>query len=321
MKGEKMRLVEIGIPEERTGARTVLAPAAICVFVFALLLALAVGAIPATALASSLEVGSQVGLSTQAKMRTVHVLSSATTTYDGRSQEDMSVCTYYKNGLLKKEAWKGRSSSGSGWKTSNAMAWTYDKNGSLLSAKGNDESWTFKTNGGGYLTKGVCVYMQGCNKEVLAYKASSGRVKSVAKSLYTKWNGPWEKAGTAKYAYTYKNGKLNVESYSIGSNKGSKTFSYDAKGNLAKMKDSDGSTLVLKNTYDPLGRLQKSAKTGSMGSSAMFPSTTTYKFKTIKVSERMAEKVEAQQWALLNMNINFALGGHDLTSLIMTTTI
>ena len=119
---------------------------------------------------------------------------------------------------------------------------------------------------------------------------------------------------TANKKFTYKNGRIakmksNIKGSGIPSFMAdwrTDSFAYDAKGNLVGRGGAPGNT---KNTYNSKGLLTKRysstyKETSSSGSST----TIAYTYKPIKVSSKLASKIEAQQWALLNDNFNFALG-------------
>ena len=53
--------------------------------------------------------------------------------------------------------------------------------------------------------------------------------------------------------------------------------------------------------YDSRGLLTKRV-------SVQFSNTYEYRYKAVKVSSALASKVEAQQWALINDNLNMELG-------------
>lgn len=238
---------------------------------------------PGVALAGQLQAGEQADLATQASGKTLYVLSSVTEQRWGSSAPEIrQTLKYDSNGFLKK-----RVNAFNGLKSSNT--WSYDKNGNLSSAKwtqgGMAEKYTFKTNGSGLITKEIV------GSEAYTYNVSSGQVKSCT-----------VKRGdlASRVTYSHKGGRVSAEKSSEG---WKRSFSYDAKGNLKKVKGTrkiDGNSVAynqsFSNRYDSKGRLTKSVVTNDGGSTI----TKTYSYEAIKVSAASAAKVKAQQWALKN---------------------
>ena len=100
-----------------------------------------------------------------------------------------------------------------------------------------------------------------------------------------------------KTPYSYRNG-LRVR-------EGDKHFTYDKRKNLLKYADNDGS-FTFKNTYRN-GRLVKRTNTRSVGDVTRSV-TFKYSYKRVNVQKSLFKKVKAQQWALVNNNLNDALG-------------
>lgn len=271
---------------------------------------LVAGMSPGLALASSgssLEVAGfgdagRPALAGQASKQTVYVLKSAkmsgakwTYSYDG------------KTGLLKKETSKERSG-GSGKKK-----YSYNGKHVLSTITQNDKygryakGLTFKskvsltsTSGGRFkksTEKGK--YSNGVIwKKTVKCKYKSGRVVK-AKISTTRGDAGGTYPWAGKATYTYKGGRMVLQHVTKSALAGYR-YSYDAHGNIDKKRSIylNGSTSEwenLGNVYNAKGLLAKR-------------NSTTYSWKRLRVSKATAAKVKAQQWALLNDNLNFALG-------------
>lgn len=260
---------------------------------------LAFAADQATASLSVAQVSASTTVDTQAATATVYVVSSSKET---NKKAGMSVTTVYstnENGLLTQEVIK--QTSGDITKT-----WTYD-------AKNRVTKWT-ASDGYSSATKTITVLKNGLpKKDVLkssssygnwqpfssTYKTKSGKVVSITR----KYKGG---SGTVKYQLKYKGKKLvTVKNLKY---KNETTYAYDKKGNLSKVVTMKGSTkvpIVHKNTYKS-GRVTKRVSTVKSGHGSS--TITTFSYKKISVPKSMVKKVKAQQWAIVNGNLNFALG-------------
>ena len=78
-------------------------------------------------------------------------------------------------------------------------------------------------------------------------------------------------------------------------------LTYDKKGNLTRYEDDNGVT-TFANTYKS-GRLTKRVTTYYDGTKV----TETYQYKKMSVKKNLVSSVKAQQWSLLNMNLNLAI--------------
>lgn len=256
-------------------------------------LVLACGVCPGTASASpaSDEQADAAGLSTQADTQTVYVITGTKSVADwGIKSTVTSKYTYNSNGLL---TTINSSSNMDGDSTT-----TYTYNGTNLKGvqlKQQDESapnivTTFTTNKKGQITKAVqksnytatytATYKSGLVKKIVCKEeVGSGDETSVTKDTFK---------------YTYKNGRMATRTAY-----GTKIkYGYDAQGNI---NDIGGSKY--KNTYNSKKQLTKTTL-----SEEGYTYKVTYTYKAIKVKASVAEKVQAQQWAIINNNKNFALG-------------
>ena len=94
------------------------------------------------------------------------------------------------------------------------------------------------------------------------------------------------------------------------------TYKYDKKGNLKSTTAKDPDNLTgrgadrYKNTYKK-GRLVKVVMKTKYPNASKWEKyqPTVYTYKKIKVSKKMIPQIKKQQWALLNNNLNAALGG------------
>lgn len=130
-----------------------------------------------------------------------------------------------------------------------------------------------------------------------AYTVKSGKVTAAATKVKAKGQKKATLFGT--YAYSYKDGRLFKEagkhSYTksngkVGYHKYAITYAYDSNGNA----------IAKKRNGMAYGRIDD--VTFKIGSKANLEGS---EFKEIEVPSAYAAKVEAQQWALLNNNLNF----------------
>jgi hypothetical protein len=160
---------------------------------------------------------------------------------------------------------------------------------------GTTVSTTYTFNKKNQCTKAVQVNEQSESiKFTRTYKGTykSGKLKKVVCTTALD-AGDQTSTTSDEYTYTYKNGRVAMRSWS-GS---AITYAYDAKGNLNNIGGSQ-----YKNTY----KNKRLTKTTSSEEGYTFKKTYTY--KPIKVKASVADQVEAQQWALINNNLNFAFG-------------
>lgn len=257
-------------------------------------LALACGLCPGTASADQLQAG-QVGaqdsaLSTQAATKTVYVITSTTETANwGIESKVTSKYTYNKNGLMTKWA----STSNMDGKTTTS----YTYNGTVLKGKKKTngdytETVTYTANKNGKITKAVDVSLQPYAKikRTFTAKYKSGKVNKISWKTVLNDESPTNDA----YTYKYKNGRVVLRTW----DNSKVAYAYDSKGNLNSIGGSK-----YKNTYNAKKQLTKTSQ-----SATGYKYSKTYKYKAIKVKASVADKVQAQQWALINKNLNFALG-------------
>lgn len=261
---------------------------------------------PGAALASSLEAGASAGMSAQASMQTVYVLVKARSTFkssiEGVTPGFPSPATvkfaYNSNGLVKKDTARF---------LGNQSSWKYDKSGNLSAEISNGKTSrgltsskiTYTRNDSGMLTKSVRETANGSSreKETTTYKIKSGRIVSSKNTSITyDDDGSAVNDSTTATAYAYKDGRMSTKK----TNGAKTTYAYDSKGNLVKISPYK----AMKNTYDAKGLLVKRSLSG-FGVMGDVTETTIYTYKAMKVNSSMAAKVKAQQWGLLNANLNF----------------
>ena len=268
----------------------------------ALAVVLAAGMCPGFAQAAGLTAAAAAGqepaaLQAQAVKKTVYVLASIKQVDSGKDNTGASYgstqtvkLSYNKNGLLAKSVWKSTAESRTA-----TRAWKYNKKNQLVkvvNSLGTGKSTCkFTLNGKGKMKRAKLDY--GYAAYTWTFKYKSGRVASVKRT------GTGSVANDSELTkYTYKNGRIASAKSKVKEAGSSFThtyqYTYDAKGNLAQdMKAKYNSKGLLAKRYESTG----SAKT-----------TVTYKYKAVKVGSKLAAKVKAQQWALINGNFNYALG-------------
>lgn len=276
---------------------------------------LAVTLNPAAAFASPLSAGEMAQqpkqVETQAAKKTVYVLASITDVssstvvegYTGKSikQNEKKVVkfTYNKNGLLTKSNYTSAyQREGMRKQTGSAQRqWKYNKNSQLIQVKRGVGTAKLTLDKNGKMTKAVADY--GYTKDTMTFAYKSGKVasmKSVQKGSYSQ---------TKKETYGYSSGKLA----SLKNSNSTRLMSYDKKGNLTSGCLKGQKSVKFAGTYDTKGLLTKRYRsTYSKTSPTGEKRTITYKYKAVKVDNKVASKIKVQQWALLNDNLNFALG-------------
>ena len=263
----------------------------------AVAVALACGLCPGSASAAQLQAGDanvqDSALSAQAATKTVYVITDTNETADwGLVSKTTTKYTYGKNGLMTKSV----SSNNMDGKTTT----TYSYNGAVLKNKkmaysGGSNTVAYTANKNGKITKAVAVMPQPNGKITRTYTAKykSGNINKISWKEVFEMDGE-EAVFNDACTYTYKNGRVASRTMY-----GSKTtYVYDAKGNL---KNIGGSKY--NNKYNAKKQLVKTTQ-----SETGFKYTKTYKYKAIKVKASIADKVQAQQWSLINNNLNFAFG-------------
>lgn len=264
-------------------------------------IALAAGMCPGFAQAG--ELTASASLETQAT-KTVYVLTGLTETYRSTSKDGYTgelrkfeqvktvKFTYAKNGLLVQSAYS------SGDLKNIKHKWKYNKKYQIVKIIRNNGTTKITLNSKGRMKKAKIDYGWAAYSDAFTYK--SGKVAAIK----TVGNGT-----TEEKKFAYKNGRVvSMKSRTKGSGIPSSLadwrttkYSYDKKGNLAGMDA----------TYSSKGLLTKRYKSTYKDSSPTGSETTiTYKYKAIKVNSKLASQIKEQQWALLNDNINFALGNN-----------
>ena len=261
--------------------------------------ALACGLFPCLASAAPLEAGQvdDQALSTQAT-KTVYVITSVKEVADwGITSTTTSKYSYNKSGQVAKVAASNNMDGDS------TTTYAY-KSGVLKSTKqvnpGTKVSTTHTTNAKGLFTKAVQVNEQ--SADIVFTRTFNGTYKSgkLKKIVCTTNLGAGDETNATKetYTFTYKNGR--VASRTVYGT--TAEYTYDAKGNLNNIGGSQ-----YKNTYNAKNQLTKTTL-----SEEGYTYKKTYTYKAITVNASDADKVEAQQWAIINNNLNFAFGLDEL---------
>ena len=272
---------------------------------------LAAGMCPAFASAAELTASADVAkstpeLQTQAS-KTMYVLTGITQVEKGKTKLEDEVCnytekqtvkfTYGSKGLLSKNSYARKYTNGKfAASDKSTRKWTYDKKNRIATLSKSIGKLKYTYDSKGRLKKAV---LKANYPVKFTFSYKSGRIAEIK-----------TKAGTGtgtsgKYALSYKNGRVaNIKNYDGAASSPFNTdFAFDSKGNIKSV----GSKEIAA-TYNGKGLLakrvisHKNEKTGLGG-----VKTITYKYKAIKVSSGLASKVKAQQWALLNENLNLAI--------------
>ena len=256
---------------------------------------------------------SKATVSAQApKTKTVYVVSGID------SNIGTSSFAYDGDGLLKKQTYNRPGSTVTGVKKT--ARWSYDGKKRLRTVKevssyidrGHTAVCKYTTNSKGVITKesysekgawGLSAGRAG-SKATVKYILRSGRIVGNEQTAQT---GSSPRIGSKTLAY--KNGK--VSSYTFAANNTKVPLAYDKHGNLKRDGRSDwqAATGTFENSYSPSGLLMSTVmRYKGIESSVMY----NYTYKPIEVEKSNLAKVNAQQWAIKNGNLNFALGGYML---------
>ena len=262
---------------------------------------------PGLAVAAPLKAGtadSTQTLGTQAKT-TAYVLTKVTMNKDdSQGGFQAGKFGYHKNYLLKKVAYN------------NSTPITYQYNGTNLSQlkQGTSKTRLSTTGKDGKIKKATWTMPNASTKSIvdkMTYK--SGRVASYTETL-TPMPG-FGKGYVDKRTFTYSNGKVSKKTLKGRWSNETETYKYDDKGNLIDKKTvikykggSNTSQFTIENTYDANENLSKRTVSNKESSEYENETTYTYHYKKVQVDKSVASKIEAQQWALANLNLNFAIG-------------
>ena len=280
---------------------------------------LAVGLCPVVALASPLATGEVAQsakpskITPQAAKKTIYVLVGIVGKENSRSKDGYSgklrksstktnvSFAYNDKGLLKKSRFKdthtidGKKASYSPRTTT--KTWTYNKKNQLVSVKKEVGTWKFSLDGKGRFKTATLgegsvkvKYSYGKSGKTLTKKSFvSGSSSTVSTYRYDASGRPLSKSEAVKYGGTTHDHKTS--------------FSYDKQGNLP-----------CNNEYNAKGLLVKRSSSSQNANGTGSSETVIYKYKRISVSSSLVAKVRAQQWALLNHNLNLVIDPHESSS-------
>lgn len=214
----------------------------------------------------------------------------------------MSQTTFkYKNGLLNSRTEKTGGSK-------SVTKWLY-KGSNVRAVKTSHAKMVFKLNGKGKKTSGAWT-MPGSSSDkiVESYTYTGSRIKKCKAVTYWSDGVTGEKKHNSTIiAYTYKGShpvkaKINSSGY-----KYKMTYSYDSHGNIAAT--TYGSKTEYTNTYVS-GLMRSHTEIAQNEGDDVI--SRTYTYKAVKVKDSLAAKVKQQRWAILNENLNYALGGYNM---------
>ena len=274
---------------------------------------LSVGMAPSFAFAGTLTAGgadmkATSEMQAQAAKKTVYVLTKITDAQTNRlmdggtgslynSTSKVTVkFTYNAKGLLAKSKYT-RASKVDGKQGSTSKpsvhTWTYNKKNQLVSQKVSNGTIKYTLDSKGRHKKAVAQYAY---PVTTTYTYKSGKVSKYT----TKLSGQ-----TTNVKLAYKGGKPVTikETTTRGSGNPSSwthEISYDARGNVLLSAASP-------NTYNSKGLLTKRTSSSQNSNGTGGSRTITYTYKAVKVSKSLASKITAQQWALLNDDLNLEL--------------
>lgn len=255
------------------------------------------GMCPGLASAAQLEAGQPSALdstiATHAATKTVYVITSSAETLWAPEGDIAPVITekytYNKNGLVTKRVNTNNIQGGK-------VTTTFSYNGTTLKNKRGKQdnlvsNVTYTANKRGLITKAVLKTSRLNGDKSASTRTAKYKSGKISKIIIKSSQASGE-TRTSQAAFTYKNGRVVTRV----SGTSRLIYAYDAKGNLKLVGGGQ-----YKNTYNAKKLLSKVSEVGDM-------SKKTFKYKAIKVKASIADKVKAQQWAIINRNLNFALG-------------
>ena len=293
---------------------------------FALSAVLACGMAPSVAFADSLSgahpaSAESAAVTTQASAKSMKVITGIRVVNSAGVTVEAYDMDYNANGLIKKRTFPRGD-------MTDVYTYGYNKRGDVVKlkqkgTKKRSSTIKVKRNKAGVATKETRTTKSGGGKSdvyKIAYTLKNGRVASYVSRYYTGKGASLKKqaANPHEGEITYKNGRVVKHKVSqlvkaATTKLAGKTrsityrYAYDGKGNMKKIVMGEGKSKIkvgFKNTYKK-GLLVKRATTRSFNKS--YKTTTVYTYETVKVPAKMAKKVKAQQWALLNNNENFVI--------------
>ena len=262
---------------------------------------------PGIASAATLEAGSSASLDTQAAKSEVYVITKVERDGNGITSALFGgTFKYAKNGLVTSVAVNDGA----------PVKYTY-KNANIAQMKQGTSKTVVSTTSHGTLKKAVWTMPNSSTKSITdTFTSDNGRITSCTETLV-----PMPNMGdgcTNKSTFTYTDGKISKETLKGTWVNTTYAYKYDKHDNLsaASMKNAymdKAQVMPIKNTYDKEGKLKQRSFQDQYSSE---PTTLTYKYKKIAVDKKLAKKVKAQQWALVNGNLNFAIGVGQGTNLM-----
>lgn len=229
--------------------------------------------------------------------KTVYVISKI---YTGKKSKDniRNTFTYNKTGLLREGTFGPAGLS--------RLEYSYNRKNQLTMFRQSLNQWTtckYTYDKAGRITKSVCTYnnMETDKVESKGYVSTYKYNKDGTLKSETAKKG--KKKITIKYTWNSK-GLVTKRVTKDANGTSTETNKYDSKGNLKKsatVSDDYKENHTYTNNYKN-GRLIKMVDTSD-------DSKTTYYFeyKKMTVSKSLADQIKAQQWSLINVNINNAI--------------
>lgn len=231
--------------------------------------------------------------------KTVYVLTKIYT--DKRSKSNITqTFSYNKNGLLKS------STLGSIVKGE----YTYNRKNQITRYRESMNQWTtndYSYNKKGQIIKNVCTYRNlKSNKLETKGFVSTYKYNKDGK-LISENAKKGKKANTYKYTYG-KNGFPSKFTENTEYGKKTTTYTYDKKNNIKTMetKSSDGTFSYNYSNKYKSGRCDSQTVTETYDGDS-YSIKYFYAYKKMTVSKSLADQIEAQQWSLLNNNLNNAI--------------
>ena len=239
---------------------------------------------------------------------TVYVMASETSVVKGMDINETTTYTVNEKGLLVSRTATTKQPQLTASVTTD---WTYNKNNDaknvVTSALSSSAKKTLSYTKAGALKadKQELPYsgFRGMSAYKTSYKTKKGKVTLAKRTTDT-----FGTKTTTTSKFKYKNGRVASIVNTSGTFTGTQEYSYNKKGDLVKTLTFKGAAnipITHKLTYKN-GRVVKRVSTVQSDSGTSTVSK--FKYKAVKVPKSLVKKVKAQQWALVNGDLNFALG-------------